>query len=99
MSKLKIEPFDDFKMEKRKADDYIKRILMAVSLFEHRFHAARPTIFMSADIFNSICRGSERAVMYNAYPRVITVCGYNVKLVAAENVLSIGIDLLERSGE
>ncbi len=95
MKDIELKPFDDYETVKKKADEYIARILNGVEFLKHRYgFSAKPIVFMSVDIMSIISRGSERALMYNASPRVLTVCGYNVKTVADTNVLSIGFDLL-----
>lgn len=96
MKEIELKPFDDYEAVKKKADEYIARIMYGVSFFERSNYnrGIKPTVFMSRDILSIIGRGSERALMYNASPRVLTVCGYNVKTVADTNVLSVGFDLL-----
>lgn len=97
MEKIKFEPYEDYKTIKKKADEYIQRILFGATFFERRGYHSKPTVFMSGDILSIIARGSERALMLsNASPteRILTVCGYNVETVQNTNVLSIGFDLL-----
>ena len=98
MNDIKLEPFDDYETIKKKADEYIHRILFGADLLKQRFgHTIKLTVCISLDILSIIGSGSERALMYsNKSPteRVLTVCGYNVKTVADKNVLSIGFDLL-----
>ena len=99
MKEPELKPFDDYETIKKKADEYIARILYGVHLFERCNYSRgiKPTVFISVDILSIIGRGSERTLLYsNVSPteRILTVCGYNVKTVADTNVLSIGFDLL-----
>lgn len=94
MEEIKLKPFYDYEAVEKKAREYIERIMIGVTFFEHYGHSIKPTVFMSGDILSIIGQGSPRELSYNISPRIVTVCGYNVKIVADENVLSVGFDLL-----
>jgi hypothetical protein len=100
-TELKLEPYDDYETCKKKAHEYLARLLYGISLFERCGHSIKPTVFISNDVLHTIYRGSERAlIIYERMPGdtipVLTICGCNVKTVVGEkNVLSVGFNLLE----
>ncbi len=97
MEKIKIEPYEDFEAIRRKAEDYIQRILLGASFYKRHGINPEPIVFMSGDIMNVIARGFERALVCGKETPtnlLFTVCGYRVKMVADTNVLSVGFDLL-----
>lgn len=102
MEEIKLEPYDDYETCKKKADEYIARLLCGISFFERYGHSIKPTVFISNDVLEIIYRGSDRALMlYNRTPGdkipVLTICGCNVEtVVGRKNVLSVGFNLLEQ---
>lgn len=100
MNEIKLEPYDDYETVRKKADEYISRILCGVTHFERYGVAIRPIVFISRDILDIIYRGSDRVLMiHNVLPGdkipVLTIFGCDVKTVPnATNVLSVGFNLL-----
>lgn len=96
MKEIKFIAYEDYESEKKKAEEYINRILFGISLFERQGFHAKPTVFMSEDVLNTIGRATEEVRMSYLTPteKILTVCGCNIKIVASVNVLSIGFNLL-----
>lgn len=101
MNDIKFMPYEDYETLKKKADEYICRIMFGISLFERYGRGLKPVVFMSADILNAISRGSDVVTYRIDTPtkRILTVCGCEIRYVTEMNVLSVGFDLIERDGE
>jgi hypothetical protein len=95
MDDIKFIPFEDFEEQRQKGLSYVLMIKQAGALFQTRFgRGVKPIVVMSGDVLSCIARGSERDLYYNASPRVLTVCGYDIKETWGEGVLYVGIDLI-----
>ena len=93
-------PYEDFETIKKKAHKYVSLIDYGISRIDRYGRGLRPIVFISADIMYVITRGSN-IVVQNETPqgKIITVFGHEVRLIPGRNVLSVGLDFIERGGE
>lgn len=89
---LKLEPYDDYKEVKEKADRILDTILQGASYFEH-YVQIKPTVFMSYDVLAIVARTRNEAITSYKYGEPITVCGYDLKLVLGKDMLYLGYQL------
>lgn len=89
-----LKPYDDYKIEQKKAEAFIEHILGAACYFEHSIKI-RPTVFMSCDILAIISKGMNNAIISHKYREPMKICGYDLELVDGEHKLYLGYQLSE----
>ena len=88
-----VKQLDDREKYKRQAHEYIDRILYGADYFRRLCPQLTPTVFISNDVLHTIAAGTYHA-LYCHDGKTKTICGYEIKIAAGENVLYIGYNLM-----
>jgi hypothetical protein len=92
----KVEMIDDWEQTKYKADQIIQNILLHANFFEQTMRA-KPTIFVSYDIFAILAAGTRDLLLYRVEQNkpISTICGYDLEIIhQGSELLYIGYKVL-----
>ena len=96
MTDIKLSLLDDSEAVRQRAEDYLFRIAYGTDYI--RRLGITPTVLMSVDVIEDIYRTHEEVVVnirISPKERKLTVLGYDVKTVHGNNVLVVGMDMME----
>ena len=82
-----------FETDVKQLDDREKHILYGADYFRRLCPRLTPTVFISNDVLHTIAAGTYHA-LYCHDGKIKTICGYEIKTAAGENVLYIGYNLM-----
>jgi hypothetical protein len=95
---MKIERYEDTKeyceKVRKKADQIIERIMVQAYWFENRVpYGVKPVVFISSDLLAVLAAVSTEALRCVPYPKVGTICGYEIKTITGTDELYIGFKI------
>ena len=90
-----LKPYDDRREHERIANEIVNTIMYSAPYFEYRVRA-KPTVFMSHDLFSIVARGRMDAIVVQECGRKHTICGYEVEFVFGENKFYFGCELAKQ---